>query len=830
MGYTLRPGRHTPLGANPDVGGVNFALFSEHATGVDLCLFDELGQETRIPLRERTAYVWHGYLVGVRPGQRYGYRVHGLYDPRRGHRFNPHKLLVDPYARAVEGKVDYSAPIFGYPHKRRDDLIMDTGDSARGVPKCVVVEIAGFDWEDDAPPDIPWADTVLYEAHVKGLTKLHPGIPEELRGTYEGLSHQTCIDHLTSLGITTLELLPVHEHADEPGIVARGLTNFWGYSTLSFFAPAQRFARTRGAQIDEFRRMVKRLHRAGIEVVLDVVYNHTCEGDRLGPTLSLRGIDNPSYYRLKAEDPRQYEDFTGCGNSLNMLHSQSLKLVMDSLRYWVTEMHVDGFRFDLASTLAREARSVDKMGAFFDIIHQDPILSRVKLIAEPWDLGEGGYQVGNFPVLWTEWNGRYRDAVRRFWTGDARQIPEMGYRLTGSSDLYEDDGRHPQASINFITAHDGFTLRDLVSYERKHNLANGEDNRDGTDDNASWNCGVEGETRDARTAALRARQMRNFMATLLLSMGVPMLTAGDELGKTQLGNNNAFAHDDPLSWIDWKPSREKERLLDFTRRLISFRKLHPVFRRRRFLSGQALQGSPWKDIAWFHPDGREMTGSDWQSPQLPAMALLLAGDALGWQDELGVPVVDDSFLIILSSAREPLFFRMPDGDWGQSWRLVVDTDTPAAPERHPALAAELLTLRPCQLLVFQRVTPERGSWRSLRAVSSIPPPPLSSPHSSRSMPALSSAPFRPAPSSDKAGKMTREDLVLAIEIALVELKGTAQPHELAQLNELLLDAKDAADGAAGDAEVASISSQFESLRDFLKARKSSSSFGATTKK
>ncbi|MFO0638318.1 MAG: glycogen debranching protein GlgX [Polyangiaceae bacterium] len=730
MPYVLRPGKPHPLGATPDATGVNFAIFSEHATGVDLCLFDEAGGETRIPLRERTMHVFHGRLEGLRPGQKYGYRVFGPYEPKAGHRFNPKKLLVDPYARAVWGACDTTKPVFGYAREAgKDDLTPSLEDSAAFVPRSVVVDVSAFDWEGDTRPDVPWADTVLYEAHVKGLTMLHPDVPRELRGTYEGLAHDAMLDHLESLGVTTVELLPVHAHADEPFIASRGLTNYWGYSTLAFFAVSPRFARVPGREVDEFRAMVKRLHARGIEVVLDVVYNHTCEGDELGPTLSLRGVDNATYYRLRRENLRKYEDFTGCGNSLDMQSPQALKLVMDSLRYFVTEMHVDGFRFDLASTLAREAGSVDKMSGFFDIIHQDPVLSQCKLIAEPWDLGEGGYQVGNFPILWTEWNGRFRDTVRRFWTGDGRQVPDMGYRLTGSSDLYEDDGRHPQASINFVTAHDGFTLRDLVSYEKKHNLANLEDNRDGSDDNAAWNCGVEGDTSDPEILELRARQTRNLFLTLVFSLGVPMITAGDEVAKEQGGNNNPYAQDNAISWVDWTPTERHEHQLAFCRHVLALRRSHPVFRRRRFLQGAARGLAQAQDIAWLRFDGEEMGPDDWQragrpGPEAAKIAWLLAGDALFTLDEAGAPVQDESFLVVLSASREPSTFTFPSREWGELWTLVVDTAVPGEPEPYVALPGDVVPLLPCHAVVYRRKSKERGSYRPLRAssVPSIAPP------------------------------------------------------------------------------------------------------------
>ena len=735
MAYELRPGRPHPLGATPDSTGVNFAIFSRNATGVDVCLFDDAGTETRFPLRERTRHVFHGRLEGVKPGQRYGFRVFGPYDPKNGHRFNPQKLLVDPYARAIEGKPDYKKPVFGYAREAgKDDLVPSLEDDAPFVPKSVVLDTAGFDWGDDRHPDVPWADTVLYETHVKGLTMQHPDVPEALRGTYEGLAHDAVLDHLESLGITTIELLPVHAHADEPFVAQRGLTNYWGYSTLAFFAVSSRFSRAEvpGGELDDFRRMVKKLHARGFEVVLDVVYNHTCEGDELGPTLSLRGIDNAVYYRLRQGNSRKYEDFTGCGNSLDMQSPEALKLVMDSLRYFVTELHVDGFRFDLASTLARETSSVDRMSGFFDIIHQDPVLSQCKLIAEPWDLGEGGYQVGNFPILWTEWNGRFRDTVRRFWIGDPRQVPELGFRLTGSSDLYEDDGRHPQASINFITAHDGFTLRDLVSYEKKRNLANLEENRDGTDDNASWNCGVEGPTESKNVLELRARQTRNLFLTLVFSLGVPMITAGDEVANEQGGNNNVYAQDNATSWIDWSETGIHQGQLAFARHVLALRRSHPVFRRKRFLQGglrTSSQGAP--DIAWLTFDGHEMGSKDWEEKRYLAphetssarIAWLLAGDALASLDELGVPVEDDSFLFVLSASREPTTFTFPSEEWGEQWTLVVDTQVAGEPETTIALAGETVSLLPCHALVYKRDAKPRASFRPLRAAraSTLPP-------------------------------------------------------------------------------------------------------------
>jgi glycogen operon protein len=730
MAVSIRPGRPTPLGATYDGEGVNFAVFSEHATGIDLCIFDEQGRETRIPLRERTAHVFHGYLPGAKPGLRYGFRAHGAYDPGSGLRFNPYKLLVDPYARAIDGKIDYREPVFSYVGAPKKGLAgaeppaiesaADLRDSARGIPKAIVTDDR-FDWQGDRHPFVPWADTVLYEAHVKGISMGHPDVPEAIRGTYLGLAHPAIVDHLKRLGVTTLELLPIHEAMDEWSVAARGMSNYWGYSTLGFFAPDQRFASKRGEQIVEWKTMVRALHRAGIEVVLDVVYNHTGEGDHEGPTVSLRGLDNPTYYRLNAENRARYDDFTGCGNSLNMLHAQTIKLVMDSLRYWVTEMHVDGFRFDLASTLARESHAVDKLSAFFDIIHQDPVLSNVKLIAEPWDLGHGGYQVGNFPVLWTEWNGRYRDTVRRFWKGDAWTLGEMGYRLTGSSDLYEDDGRKPHASINFVIAHDGFTLRDLVSYEKKHNEANGEDNRDGWDDNASWNCGVEGETDDEEIRALRARQQRNFIVTLMISQGVPMLASGDEIGKTQHGNNNAFVQDNEISWLDWDLDDERRRLLEFTREVIAFRRRHPVFRRPRFLRGERVEGSELPDIVWFRPDGREMQPADWQTPARAAIGLLLAGDALDWRDEKGDPVVDDSFLVLLNGSREGVTFVLPDLEWGNRWAIRIDSAKGTTGDPREVEAGSKVKLVSNSSMILKRLIPGRGSWRPSRTTRVVGP-------------------------------------------------------------------------------------------------------------
>jgi isoamylase len=683
MVRTVWPGRPYPLGATWDGQGVNFALYSEQATRVELCLFDQgmgVHESEVIRLPEVTSLVWHGYLPGVRPGQLYGYRVYGAYDPASGQRFNPAKVLLDPYARAVANEVDWTAPVFGYKAGNPgDDLTVDDGDSAPGAPKGVVVD-RFFDWNGDRHPRIPWHESVIYEVHVKGFTQQHPGVPPELRGTYAGLAHPAAVKHLKSLGITAVELLPVHEYIDDKFLLDKGLTNYWGYNTLGYFAPEGRYssAGRHGEQVAEFKAMVRELHRAGIEVILDVVYNHTAEGNHLGPTLSFRGIDNTSYYRLVPDNPRFYMDYTGTGNTLNARNPWVLQLIMDSLRYWVQEMHVDGFRFDLAAALARELHDVDRLSAFFDTIHQDPVISQVKLIAEPWDVGEGGYQVGNFPVLWTEWNGKYRDTVRRFWKGDEWVAAEMGYRLTGSSDLYQSDGRRPYASINFVTAHDGFTLNDLVSYNEKHNEANGEHNQDGSNDNLSWNCGVEGPTDDPKVIELRERQKRNFLATLLLSQGVPMICGGDELGRTQQGNNNAYCQDNPISWFDWNLDQRRQALLDFTRRLIRLRREHPVLRRRKFFQGRRIRGSEIQDITWFRPDGNEMTDEDWGSATLQTIGMRLGGDAINEMDERGERVVDDTLLVLLNAHQEPVPFTLPALGAGITWNVLVDTSRPDA--------------------------------------------------------------------------------------------------------------------------------------------------------
>ena len=666
------PGSAYPLGATFDGSGTNFALFSEVAEKIELCLFDDTGGETRVELLEIDAYVWHAYLPQVQPGQRYGYRVYGEYDPESGKRCNPNKLLLDPYAKATCGDFDWDPSLFAY--NFGDPLSRNDEDSASHTMMGIVIN-PFFDWAGDRHPRVPYNDTVIYEAHVKGLTELHPDIPLSQRGTFSGLSHPVVIEHLQKLGITTLELMPVHQFVQDSTLLDKGLRNYWGYNTIGFFAPQNSYssAGDRGQQVQEFKGMVRSMHDAGIEVVLDVVYNHTAEGNHLGPTISFKGIDNQAYYRLVDNDQQFYMDYTGTGNSFNVRHPHSLQLIMDSLRYWVTEMHVDGFRFDLASTLAREFYDVDKLSTFFELVQQDPIVSQVKLIAEPWDVGPGGYQVGNFPPQWTEWNGKYRDTVRDFWRGEPSTLGEFASRLTGSADLYEGDGRRPVASINFVTAHDGFTLRDLVSYEKKWNLDNGEDNRDGSDDNRSWNCGVEGETKDAKLKELRLRQQRNFLVTLMISQGVPMITSGDEMGKTQGGNNNPFVQDNAVSWIDWALDEDRQKLLDFSRAVIGFRRSHPVFRRPRFLHGERVGGSYLPDIAWFRTDGREMVGTDWSAPAYATLGLFLAGDALDWHDAEGDTVVDASFLVLLNAAHEDLAFTLPTHDWGGRWGLCIDT-------------------------------------------------------------------------------------------------------------------------------------------------------------
>jgi isoamylase len=778
MTTRIRPGKPSPLGAVYDGEGVNFALFSVHATRVELCLFDAVTdheERERIELPESSAHVFHGYVPGLKPGQLYGYRVHGPYEPRAGLRFNPAKLLLDPYALAVANEPDWKAPLFGYdrggdhepaattrgdtvrehgvskiqrarksPRRDRpgaaltraaaveppregrvpaaspvpfvvpvlDDLSICPRDSAWGAPKGVVID-PRFAWGDDAPPRTRLEDTVVYEVHVKGFTQRHPGVPERLRGTYAGLASEAAIAHFKELGVTTLELLPVHEMANESELWARGLVNYWGYNTLSYFAPAGRYASSGrlGEQVTEFKAMVKALHAAGIEVILDVVYNHTAEGNHLGPTLSMKGIDNPTYYRLVLGNPHYYADYTGCGNTLNTRHYQALTLMMDSLRYWVTEMHVDGFRFDLASALARGLHEVDRMSAFFHVIHQDPVLSGTKLIAEPWDVGEGGYQVGNFPARWTEWNDRYRDSVRRFWKGDLLAA-DLGFRLTGSSDLYGSNGRGPHASVNFVTAHDGFTLHDLVSYNHKHNEANGEGNRDGSNHNSSWNHGVEGPTDDPEIIALRERQKRNMLATLLISQGVPMICAGDEIGRTQHGNNNGYCQDNELSWHDWDLDERRRKLLEFTCRLVALRRAQPVLRRRRFFSGGRVHDSGFKDIVWYRPDGAEMTPNDWTHPHARAIGFLLGGDAIASRDARGEPIIGDTLLVLINANPVPLEFVLPLVEACERWDVLVDTRTADEPRLEiPASNGERYALLDRSLAVLRLV--EREAPRRL---------------------------------------------------------------------------------------------------------------------
>jgi glycogen operon protein len=673
------PGKPFPLGSTWDGDGVNFALFTENAERVELCLFDENDVETRVELHDYTAHNWHCYIPGLGPGQRYGYRVHGAYDPANGHRFNPHKLLIDPYAKAIEGPVlwDRANTLPYVPSTEEDaDLEADDEDDADAIPKSIVID-PSFEWEDDRPPATPWHDTVIYEAHVKGFTKLQEQIREDLRGTYAGLASEPALAYLQELGVTAVELLPIHHIADEGFLHDRGLTNYWGYSSIGYLAPHALYAATgtRGEQVREFKGLVKALHRAGIEVILDVVYNHTAEGNHLGPMLAFRGVDNASYYRLMPDDKRFYMDFTGTGNSLNPVHPAVLRLIMDSLRYFVLECHVDGFRFDLASALAREFYEVDRLSAFFDTIHQDPVLSQVKLIAEPWDVGPGGYQVGNFPVLWAEWNGKYRDAVRDFWRGQG-SVGEFAQRFTGSSDLYQTGGRDPFASINFITAHDGFTLGDLVSYNDKHNDANGEENKDGTDDNRSWNHGAEGQTDDPEILALRARQQRNFLTTLFLSQGVPMLLGGDEFGRTQQGNNNAWCQDNELSWFDW--SSADHELAEFVRGLIRLRREHPVFRRADFLTGSSHEGSGLPDVWWFRPDGKRMTQRDWQNPATKTLGVFLNGEEIRSHTDYGEPIGDSCFLLLFNTHSEAVEFTLPTRRFGARWAVELSTGT--APE------------------------------------------------------------------------------------------------------------------------------------------------------
>ena len=669
-GHDTWTGEAYPLGATPDATGTNFAVFSRVAERVELCLFDETGRETRVDLPQMTGFTWHGYLPGIRPGQRYGYRVHGPWDPSSGRRCNPRKLLLDPYARAIEGEVRWGAAIHG--HVPGEPFRQQTTDSADYVPRSIVMA-DDFDWSNDTSPHVPEPETISYEMHVKGFTKRHPGVPEELRGTYAGLAHPAAIEHLLKLGVTAVELLPVHHFVHDGFLRERGLRQYWGYNTIGFFAPHAEYAAagSGGGQVNEFKSTVKALHAAGLEIILDVVYNHTGEGNHRGPMLSFRGLDNAAYYRVSPESPRHYTDYTGTGNTLNVREPYVLQLIMDSLRYWITEMHVDGFRFDLASALARELHEVDRLSSFFDIIQQDPVIRTVKLIAEPWDVGEGGYQVGNFPPHWAEWNGHYRDSMRDLWRGEPDTLHDFGRRFTGSADLYADEGRTPAASVNLVTAHDGFTLTDLVTYNRKHNRANGDHNRDGESWNRSWNCGVEGPTDDDAINALRTRQRRNLMATLLLSQGVPMLLGGDEIGRTQHGNNNAYCHDSELSWFDWEHLDEE--MLEFTRRVIALRREHRAFRRRNWFRAGLPEEEPdgVRDIEWCRPDGTRMTDDDWHTDDAAAIAVYLSGEHL--VDGNGHNVVDDSFYLALNATAEPMTFHLPDGWLGASWSLVFDT-------------------------------------------------------------------------------------------------------------------------------------------------------------
>ena len=693
------PGHHYPLGASWDGEGVNFALFSEHATGVELCIFDDNGrhERQRIKLRERTDHVWHCYLPQARPGMAYGYRVHGPYKPDEGHRFNPNKLLVDPYARDLVGALRWSDALYGYTvGSKREDISLDRRDSAAFIPKGRVLETA-FTWGDDRRPAVPWQDTVIYELHVRGFTMTHPEVPEHLRGTYAALGYAPVVDYIKRLGVTTVELLPVHAFPNDRYLAEKGLQNYWGYNSLAYFAPEMRYCAS--GKVKEFKTMVKTLHSAGLEVILDVVYNHSCEGHQMGPTLSMRGVDNAAYYILKAGNRRFYEDYTGCGNTINLEHPRALQLVMDSLRYWVEEMHVDGFRFDLASALARESGKVENLGGFFDAIRQDPVLNRVKLIAEPWDLGLGGYQVGNFPPGWAEWNDRYRDGVRGWWKGDYGLVGDLARRLTGSQDLYGWSGKQPTASVNFITAHDGFTLQDLVSYNEKHNESNGEDNRDGHNHNLSWNCGIEGPTDDPAIGQLRARQKRNLLATLLLSQGVPMLLAGDERGHTQRGNNNVYCQDNDLAWLDWRAEAHDKALGEFVMQLLAIRRAHPTFRRRAFFRGEPPAPGESKDVVWLRPDGREMGQSDWSDDHARCLGMWMAGTGLVDVDAQGRRQRDDDFLILLNAHDDVVPFTLPD-DPTQPWQCIIDTTSAAQPVA--AASSKPYPLQGRSLVLLQR--------------------------------------------------------------------------------------------------------------------------------
>jgi glycogen operon protein len=705
---SIWPGKPYPLGASWDGQGVNFAIFSAHATRVELCLFDSLDaprEATRITLPERTEDVWHGYVPGIGPGQLYGYRVYGPYNPAQGHRFNPHKLLVDPYAKALSGTITWDNSLYGYrigsPYT---DLTIGKRDSAPYAPRSVVVD-ERFDWGDEQRPNLPLHESVIYEAHVKGFTMCHPSVPEAIRGTYAGMGSEAAIEHIKALGVTAVELLPIHHFVNDQYLVDKGLSNYWGYQSLGFFAPDPRFASVSGGgeQVAEFKQMVKNLHAAGLEVLIDVVYNHTGEGNQLGPTICFRGVDNASYYRLVPDNPRYYMDYTGTGNSFNTTHPRALQLVIDSLRYWVQEMHVDGFRFDLARTLARGVNDADRPSFFFDVIKQDPVLSQVKLIAEPWDVGPDGYWVGRFPSPWAEWNGKYRDNVRKFWKGDGGQAAEFASRLMGSMDLYKHNGRRPFHSVNFVTAHDGFTLRDLVSYNDKHNEANGEGNRDGDSHNNSWNCGVEGSTDDVAIRELRMRQMRNFLATLMLSQGTPMLLAGDERGRSQRGNNNAYCQDNEISWLDWSPDEEGDDLLAFTRKLIALRRQHPLLHRRSFFQGAIAPGSADYDVEWLSPDGQEIGPGLWNNAELRCFGLLLNGRVMREHDEQGRPVHDDVLLILFNGGHDQIPFILPDWPDDPLWEVLVDTAEPGVNgDRAPS--SEIYQLQPRSLVVLAERT------------------------------------------------------------------------------------------------------------------------------
>ena len=697
------PGNNYPLGASYDGAGTNFSVFSEVAERVELCLFDEQGKETHCDLPETTSFCWHGYLPNIVPGQRYGFRVHGPWAPGDGIRCSPAKLLLDPYARAVEGQVNWHEAVFSYRFDDPDGPLNEA-DSAPFMPKSVVIN-PFFDWGNDRHPRTRWSETIIYETHVKGFSKKLEEIPEELRGSYAALGHPKAIDYLTRLGITAVELMPVHQFVHDSHLLERGLRNYWGYNSIGFLAPHNEYSSSgqTGQQVQEFKQMVKALHEAGIEVILDVVYNHTAEGNHLGPTLSFKGLDNAAYYRLMNDDRRFYMDYTGTGNTLNMRHPHVLQLIMDSLRYWVLEMHVDGFRFDLASTLARGLHDVDRLSAFFDIIQQDPVISQTKLIAEPWDVGEGGYQVGNFPPLWLEWNGKYRDCVRDYWRGQDQTLGEFAFRFTGSSDLYEGTGRRPYASVNFITAHDGFTLNDLVSYNDKHNEANGEENRDGESHNRSWNCGAEGPTDDPAVNALRNRQKRNFLSTLFLSQGIPMLLGGDEIGRTQKGNNNAYCQDNEISWFDWQSADHD--LLEFTTKLIELRKQHPVFRRRRWFQGRPIHGATVTDIGWFTPEGVEMAEEHWGEGFAKAVGVFLNGEGIGDPDPRGERIIDDSYYVLFNAHHEALRFVLPKENWGKEWMVVLDTAaTRAEEEQGSHKAGEEVGVEARSLKVLRRVT------------------------------------------------------------------------------------------------------------------------------